>query len=141
MFQLLERDLTRRLIFGLLIVVAVAGLVVAVNNGRPTPNDPSGRDAAIEALIPHEGADVLRQSTVGIDLADGYRASLIVNNQTIPDDQLGGDQALSQYTFTPGEGQVLESLSGGQNCVIATYWRIAEGRDRSQSIRWCFRAA
>ncbi len=138
--RLLERDLTRRLIFAALIAVAVAGLVVAVNNGRPSPVNLSGRDAAIEALIPTEGADVLRQSTVGIDLADGYQVQLIVNNQTIPDDQIGGDPNLSLFTFTPGEGQVLSSLTGGQNCVIATYWKVADGPGRSQSYRWCFRA-
>lgn len=138
--RLLERDLTRRLIFAALIAVAVAGLVIAVNNGRPSPSALPGRDAAIEALIPTEGADVLRQSTVGIDLVDGYRARLIINNQTIPDDQIGGDTALSLFTFTPGEGQALESLAGGQNCAIATYWRIVDGPERAQSIRWCFRA-
>lgn len=138
--QLLERDLFRRLLFAALIAAAVAGLVIAVNNGRPSPNALPARDAAIEALIPSEGADVLRQATVGIDLADGYQARLIVNNQNIPDDQIGGDNALSIFTFTPGEGQALESLAGGQNCVIATYWRVVDGPDRSQSIRWCFRA-
>lgn len=139
--QLLERDLPRRLVFTALIAIAVAGLVIAVNNGRPSPDALPARDAAIEALIPTEGADVLRQATVGIDLVDGYRAGLIVNNQTVPDDQLGGDTALSMFTFTPGEGQVVESLTGGQNCVIATYWKIIDGPERAQSIRWCFRAA
>lgn len=139
--QLLERDLTRRLIFAVLIAVAVGGLVVAVNNGRTSPTALTDRDAAVDAVIPTEGAEVLRQSTVGIDLADGYDASLVINNQVIPDDQLGGDPGLGLYTFTPAPGQAVESLSGGQNCAIATFWRIGEEPQRTQTVRWCFRAA
>ena len=138
--QLLERDLTRRLFFAALIAVAVAGMVIAVNNGRSSPTALTDRDPAIDGLFPTEGAEVLRQSTVGIDLADGYLASLVVNNQSIPDDQIGGDPGLGIFTFTPAQGQVLESLAGGQNCVIATYWQAAEGPETSQTLRWCFQA-
>jgi hypothetical protein len=139
--QLLERDLSRRLIYVGLLALATAGLVIAVNNGRTAPTVVSDRDDAIDALVPNEGADVLRQSTVGIDLADGYLAQIAVNGITIPDDQLSGDRGLAQYFFSPGPGRVLESLHGGQNCVLATYWRAAEGPERSQTIRWCFSAA
>lgn len=139
--QLLERDLTRRLIFGALIAVAVAGMAIAIGNGRTSPTAQADRSDAVDAFIPNEGADVLRQSTVGIDLADGYQARLMINGTNIPDDQLSGDRGLGQYLFTPAPGLVLESLSGGQNCVIATYWRAAEGPERGQTVRWCFSAA
>ena len=139
--QLFERDLPRRLIFAALIAVAVTGMVVAVRNGRTPPTLTADRSEAIDAFVPNEGADVLRQSTVGIDLADGYIATLVVNGQSIPEDQLSGDRGLGQYFFTPGSGLVLESLSGGQNCVIATYWRASQGPEAGQTVRWCFSAA
>jgi hypothetical protein len=138
--QLLERDLTRRLIFGALIAVAVAGLVIAVNNGRTSPTAAADRSEAIDAFVPTEGANVLRQSTVGIDLTDGYLAELVVNGRFIPEDQLTGDRGLGQFYFSPGPDRVLESLAGGQNCVIATYWKAALGRDTAQTVRWCFSA-
>ena len=139
--QLLERPLTRRLIYAVLLVLAATGLVIAVNNGRTSPTATADRSEAIDALVPSEGADVLRQSTVGIDLATGYQAQLAVNGVTIPPDQITGDQGLNQYFFSPGPGQVLESLHGGQNCVIATYWPAAEGPEQGQTVRWCFSAA
>jgi hypothetical protein len=139
--QLLERDLTRRLIFAALFAVALTGIAIAIGNGRTSPTAQADRSEAIDALVPNEGADVLRQSTVGIDLADGYLARLAVNGVTIPDDQLTGDRGLGQFLFTPGPDRALETLSGGQNCVIATYWRAAEGPERGQTVRWCFSAA
>ncbi|MDZ7678966.1 MAG: hypothetical protein U5K29_10485 [Acidimicrobiales bacterium] len=139
--QLLERDLTRRMLFAGLLALAVAGMVIAVSNGRTSPNAAADRSDAVDALVPDEGADVLRQSTVGIDVGTGYQARLVINGTTVPDDQLAGDQGLGQYFFTPGPGQVLESLHGGQNCIIATYWLAAEGPEQGQTTRWCFSAA
>jgi hypothetical protein len=139
--QLLERNLTRRLFFGALVALAVAAMAIAISNGRTAPTAQADRSEAIDAFVPNQGADVLRQSTVGIDVADGYQARLVVNGVNIPDDQLSGDRGLGQYFFTPGPGLVLESLSGGQNCVLATYWLAAESPDRGQTVRWCFSAA
>jgi hypothetical protein len=138
--QLLERALTRRLIYGAFIALAVTGMVIAIGNGRTAPTAQADRSEAIDAFVPNQGADVLRQSTVGIDVADGYQARLVVNGVTIPDDQLSGDRGLGQYFFTPGPGLAIESLSGGQNCVIATYWLAALGPDQGQTVRWCFSA-
>lgn len=139
--QLLERALTRRLIYSALLAVAVAGLVIAVSNGRTSPTAAADRNDAIEAIVPPEGGDVLRQSTVGVVVAPGYQASLTVNGITIPADELTGDRGLGQFYFTPGEGRTLASLAGGQNCVIATYWPAAAGPEQSETIRWCFSAA
>ena len=43
---------------------------------------------AIEALIPEEDSEVLRQAAVGIDLASGYDAELTINDIPIPRDQI-----------------------------------------------------
>jgi hypothetical protein len=92
----------------------------------------SDRDDAIDALVPNEGADVLRQSTVGIDLADGYLAQIAVNGITIPDDQLSGDRGLAQYFFSPGPGRVLESL---QPVVRTASWPPTGVPPRARSAR------
>ncbi|MGY6500874.1 MAG: hypothetical protein ACXIVQ_08305 [Acidimicrobiales bacterium] len=137
----MERALTRRLIYAALLAAATGMMAVAVANGRTSPTATADSSEAIVALVPTEGSDVLRQSTVGIQVATGYRAGLIVNGVTIPDDQLSGDPGLGQYFFTPGPGQVLETLQGSQNCVVATYFLAAAGPADSQSVRWCFSAA
>lgn len=139
--HLLERDLTRRLIYAVLLAGATALMVIAVSNGRTSPTAMADSSEAIVALVPTEGADVLRQSSVGIQVATGYRAGLIVNGITIPEDQLSGDPGLGQFYFTPGAGQVIESLQGSQNCVVATFYPAAAGPAESQSVRWCFSAA
>jgi hypothetical protein len=140
MLQLFERDLTRRLIFAVLVAVAVGAMVVAIDNGRTSPTAIADREPAIDSLRPNQGADVLRQSTVGIQVAPGYMALLSINGIAIPEEQIGGDRNLGQYFFTPGAGQVIETLRGGENCALASYWRAAEGRDRSQTVQWCFSA-
>ena len=139
--KLLERDLTRRLFYLAMLALAVGGMVIAITNGRTSPTALSDREAAIDALVPNQGADVLRQSTVGIDVAEGYMARLIVNGVQIPDDQIDADMGLGRFFFTPGPGQVIETLNGGQNCVVALYWLAAAGSESAESTRWCFSAA
>ena len=145
-FAVLERDLPRRIIFGLLLVLAVAGIVAVSQNGGGG-DATEDRSSAIEALIPSPGSDVLRQSEVGIDLVEGYRAMLTVNGVQIPDDQIvgvpSGDRqpALARYVFSPGAGKVVESWDAGRNCVTAVFWSAAEGPERGTTHTWCFSAA
>lgn len=145
-FALLERTVPRRIVFGVLFLAAVGAMVAVAVDGGSSTRAASDRDPAIEALIPTPDADVLRQSQVGIDLVEGYRADLTVNGTPIPPDQIvGSGDAASQpslglYLFAPGEGQAVESLRPGLNCVSAEFWRATEPNRRSVHS-WCFSAA
>lgn len=143
-FAVLERTVPRRIIFGLLLLGATAAMVaVAVDSNRSTRVAPD-RDPAIEGLIPGSGADVLRQSEVGVDMADGYVATLTVNGTPIPDDQITGGGAgipsLGRFAFTPGPDKVLESLRAGRNCVTVEFWK-AQDPNQTSVYTWCFEAA
>ena len=120
---------------GLLILAALVG------GGGDTDITVTG-NPAIDALIPEREAEILRRDRVGIDLADGYAASLTLEagglSLDVPNDQLDSAlRALGQYTYKPEDGKVLPFFPPQSNCVVATYWPV-DDRDDVQSIRWCF---
>jgi hypothetical protein len=124
------------------LAVAAGALYLGVRATETESDDPitvNGRPEVVEHLHPRNGAEVLRQVEVGIDLVSGYEAALMVNDTTIPVDELRQVPEQNQVFFTPGEGKVLERLPAGQTCVTATVWRSADGRGVDDlSYRWCF---
>lgn len=110
----------------------------------------------IEALVPEADSEVLRQSTVGIDLISGYEAELTINGIPIPPDQInvlrdvenplesattGGSfgSTLNRFVFQPLNGRAVPELLGGKNCVVAEFWPLSDPSDRKK-IEWCFTA-
>ena len=99
----------------LAIIVALVALIVVANSAT------TGSSAAsqslpdeVDRLIPVSDGTILRQETIGIDVADGYTASLIVNGVAItnPIQYREGTEELVQdglvinaetglYTYTP----------------------------------------
>src|SRR5690606_14538225 len=110
---LLDRPLFRRVLIGVLLAVVVALMVYIVNNAV-TGNDASAvKPASVERLIPGSGAEILRQGQVGVDLASGYDAYLIINGVEIREQATGDDpDGLSKVltpsgltvTYTPAPG-------------------------------------
>jgi hypothetical protein len=92
----------------------------------------------VEQRIPAPNSQVPQQSIVGIDLLSGWEGTLQLNNVEIPRDQLTLTPELARIEFTPGDGKVVEQLQAGLNCVNATVWPIAEGREAAREIPWCF---
>ena len=66
----------------------------------------------VDRLIPASGAEVLRQATVGIDVADGYDAYLVINGRRI----------------ATAEDGLIKDLGTGPHPVHA---RTRQGRSRS----------
>ncbi|HEX4902357.1 MAG TPA: hypothetical protein VFV42_06080 [Acidimicrobiales bacterium] len=129
----------------------VLGYLTTADRGGPAAEvTGAGVDTAnrvpggVEALIPRDGAEILGQETIGIDLAPGWTGELLLlpgNGQatTLPEDELERDE-LDRITFTPGEGKVIERLSGDY-CLAATIWDRVEGREATQKTEnWCFSA-
>lgn len=99
----------------------------------------------VERLIPESGSEVLSQSDVGIDLATGYDAYLVIDgevidNEVTPADPDGlfkvADTQLIQYT--PGPDKRVESLTGPDQCVDAFIWKVRDGRETAKQFNWCF---
>jgi hypothetical protein len=139
------RTVIRRAIIGVLLLAA-GGLLWWSASFKAKPTSPSLTDPAVEALTPeNETPNVLRQSTIGIDLKPGWDADLVVTvngrSVDIPQDEERNVEAQNQVFFTPGEGKAIEDLGPGLVQVTAIIWRPIDGQTREQgsrSVRWSF---
>lgn len=128
-------------IMALLIIGALAGIVVATM-AASTGDDRTSEvlPEYVDRLVPTSGSDVLSQSTVGVDVAEGYDAYLIIDGKEIKTQADGlirqPNKGIVQYT--PGEGRPVESLPSGRNCVTAMVWEITDGPKTAKPTNWCF---
>lgn len=119
-----------------LLLVAAGGVVLVSRQESQSSTNLDG--GIIEQLIPADGAKAPQQTQIGIDLAEGYNASLSVNGQPIPDDQLDRIQAFNQVLFQPGPGKEFEKWDATvPTCVTATYWTYASPAQTTLRT-WCF---
>jgi hypothetical protein len=145
----------RRIVLSLVVVAALG--MIAFGFALAETGDQNRRidDAAVERAIPSPGSLVLRQSTVGVDLAPGYRGVLVIDGQEIPTyDLVGGeesatgavfdaqfDPAQNTVYFTPREGSTIEKFAPGEHRVTAVFWKIGETRNNARSVTWSFKVA
>lgn len=138
------RAVVRRLVIvGLLVLAGGLLWYSASIKGEPAP--PSLTDSAVEVLVPaRDTPTAIRQAEIGIDLATGWDADLIINGVDIPQDEERNNAPLNQVFFKPGEGKVIEALAPGEVRVTAIIWRPVDGESREQgsrSVTWSFRVA
>lgn len=125
-------------------VVALAALligyaVVGLDEGGDDPVLRGGDQAIVENLIPRRNAQVPQQDSVGIDLAAGYDAALIVNGVEIPRDELTLTPQIGLVEFRPTPDTAVDSLETGRNCVTAVVWKLSDGRGvNDRTVPWCF---
>jgi len=134
----------RTAIASVLVVGALTGLVFTARAAVTGDSNTSlALPDSVDRLIPDSGDEVLAQSAVGVDLATGFDAYLIVNGTEIRTeaDGLKKDLGLGLVTFQPGEGTQVESLLPEKNCVIAMVWPQSEGEEAAEPVNWCFGAA
>jgi hypothetical protein len=143
---------------GLLLGVSIFVIAFVVANTDDTL-PPEIANPAIDSLTPLPGAEVLRQSQVGVDLISGYAAELVINGVPIPPDQVNilrdpnssdntgtnpqpgrFDQTINRFLYQPLEGRVVPALKGDENCVIAAFWPISDPT-AIESVEWCFTVA
>lgn len=142
------------------IVAVVVGFRVAV-----TGNEQLGLPDGIESLNPVRGAtQVLQQTAVFVDLAEGYTGVLVVDGVELPTISLdaigiqpvggtsdpGGQVSLpaatiyepgnATLTFEPSDDAPISTFETGRHEVTVVYWKIEDGRNTSRSFRWDFYA-
>jgi len=126
-----------------LVIGAFAGLFF-VGRAAVTGTDSTSANLpdSVERLVPASGASVLRQSQVGLDLADGYDAYLIINGIEVrsAEDGLIRDLGTGQILYQPGEDKPVETLNSGQNCITAMVWDVLETAATADAVPWCFAA-
>ena len=132
----------RKIGVGLALVAALAAFVYAFSLGKGT-TDEVATTGSVEVLVPRQGAQVLRQSEIGIDLAPEWTGVLQINGIEIPEDQLRRVPAQNQVFFTPGSGKEIEELPAGVVQAVAVIWRPVAGetRDDADTVRWTFQVA
>ena len=137
-------DAWARVIMVVLVLGALFGLVLTVKNAT-TGNDATSESKPdyVDRLIPASGSEVLRQAAVGVDVAAGYDAYLIINGTTVrsPKDGLSKDLGTGLIQYTPGPGRPVEELNAEKNCVLAMVWKQAEGEKTAKPVSWCFTAS
>jgi hypothetical protein len=95
-------------------------------------------EEVVEQTFPAEGAQVLQQQQIGIDLGGTYRASrLVVDRRVIPEDELIRRDELGQVFFQPGPDLVIEAFPPGRVCAVAEVVDAATG-EPARSVEWCF---
>jgi hypothetical protein len=142
------------------IVAVVVGFRVAV-----TGDEQLGLPEGIESLNPVRGAtQVLQQTAVFVDLAEGYTGVLVVDGVELPTVSLdeigiqpiggtsdpGGQVSLpaatiyepgnATLTFVPSDDAPISTFDTGRHEVTVIYWKIEDGRVASRSFRWDFYA-
>lgn len=129
------------LIMAVLVLGAISGLVVTFMLAS-TGGDKTSEvlPDSVERLIPTSGSQILRQATVGLDVAEGYDAYLIVDGKEIKtgDDGLIRQTGTGLVQFTPGEGRPVTELPTGHNCMTAMVWKSTEGQKTAVPVNWCF---
>ncbi len=128
------------------LTLATAAFAAAIIRADTDPDEVtlSGGGEFVERLIPGRGDEIQRQETIGIDLAAGWTGVLAVETPPdgpvpIPESELDVTRELNLVQYTPEEGKAVPELPAGRNCLIATVWRLAVGRDGSaREVRWCF---
>ena len=129
------------------LVIAMVVIVVFVYDNMVTGPDQASlsKPEYVERLIPDSGSEVLRQSTVGIDLKEGYDAYLVINGTAIRNDASGEDPdglqkapSLGTVEYAPGPGRRIESLASPTQCVDAWVWKKLDGEATAKQVNWCF---
>lgn len=131
-------------IASVIVLAAFAGLYFTVQAAVTGDDSTSlALPDSVDRLIPASGDEVLAQAAVGVDLATGFDAYLIINGTEIRDEAGGLDKdlGLGLVTFQPGEGKAVESLLPERNCVIAMIWSRVDGPEAAEPLNWCFTAA
>lgn len=100
------------------------------------------RRPGVERLYPDEGAQVLQQERVGLDLVSGWDGQLTINDQLIPEAELSRSsprQSSDRLEFAPGPDKVMTGLPTGRVCAHARVWQRSSGAEGGTStISWCF---
>jgi hypothetical protein len=147
-----------KLLFASLGIAAGLVFVVFGVSRSVTGRDEQKLPDAIESVQPIRGATQAPQQTqVFVDLQEGYRASLTIDDialETVSLDELGGlaepgqqitlppkavfETGNDTISYTPVEDGPIESFSTGIHTATVFYWLATEGPARARSYTWTF---
>lgn len=136
------------------LVLVIVGLNLATT-GRDALGYP---DAIVDISPAPNDRQVLSQTEIVVDLADGYEAILYLDDIELPvtrlEDVAGGlvepgtqielpptaiyDEGNSLIRFEPRQGAPVERYRVGLHQAKVLFWKIDEGRSSARSYSWSF---
>ena len=128
---------TRYRIILSLLGVAFAVIVIGAVLLTPSGDAPRLPDA-VDDYSPRDGALVLRQTQLVIDLQPGYDIDLRIDGVGIPDIELDVVPETGRFVWVPGPGKMFEEWAPGFHAIEVT-WDRTSGLPDPGSLRWSFR--
>lgn len=128
---------TRYRVILLLLGVALAAVVmfaVVLAPGGTATRLPE----AIDRISPVDGAIVLRQIALDIDMAVGYEFELAVDGLVIPQEEIDFEPSTGVATWRPGSSSVVTEWTPGIHTVRIT-WDTVSGLPDPGTWSWSFR--
>ena len=121
------------LVLGVAFIAVVLGAVLWAPQG-----DPSVLPSAVDRVEPADSDLLFGQPRLVLDMAPGYRATLVVDGIPIPDEQVNWTQATGLHVFEPGPGKVVVAWTPGFHSVEAS-WGGPPGAPDPGNLTWFFR--
>jgi hypothetical protein len=104
-----------------------------VGGGGPT------EDEIVEQTFPAEGAEILQQQQIGIDLGDQYYAErFYVQGTLLPEGEIVRRDELNQAFFQPGGDTTFDVLPPGRVCARVDVVRSVSRDTPLRTVEWCF---
>jgi len=120
-------------LLGLALAAIAIGAIVFAPNGRP-----SGAPETVESYAPADGATVLRQIKVEIDLPVEYQIIMVVDGITIPSSEVSEVPETGQFSWEPNDDSIILEWTPGFHTVWVRWDRRTGLPDPGEWI-WTFR--
>ena len=127
-----------RIVIGVLLIVALAGLVWSFSLFKEDTPTPTVRDAAIKSVTPTTGSHVLRQTLIAYELDPAYTGVLLIDSVEIPSEQLEPTALTNQIGYTPTKDKQTGVLKPGKHTATAEFWPRDKTRADSRAFSWSF---
>jgi hypothetical protein len=138
----------RQAVVSVILAGCAALMVFGFTQVRPTNTVANLSDHRVVSVTPQPGTLVLRQSSVGVQLATGYTLAYDVDNGLaigvsgstvgIPLDELQILPGQNQFSFAPASGRQFAELPVGRVCVKVLIRRTVSLGDPGTPFSWCF---
>jgi hypothetical protein len=117
----------------LLVAIVTLGIAFAPEGEQTVLPDP------LEAVFPIPNNSVIRQTSVEVDLAVGYEATVYVDDFAIPPNEMAFSEGTNVYRWSPSPvSAVMSEWEPGEHTIRVEWVRIT-GAPLSGEFEWTFR--
>lgn len=121
-------------VLGLALAAVVVGAVLIAPQGTGVALPPQ-----VESISPTNGAIVLRQTRLEIDMADGYVVEIVIDGVPVPESELTVIEEVGLYRWAPTSDTFIPEWSPGTH-TIEIHWDATGEVPDPGSLVWTFLA-